>query len=66
MSITDAISQYARYRTDLGCKFRIKGFILNAFAVHIGKDTDIQEVSTDQCSCYLSMKGYKQLGVRVL
>lgn len=63
MSITDAISQYARYRTDLGCKFRIKGFILNAFAVHIGKDTDIQEVSTDQCSCYLSMKGYKDHSV---
>lgn len=59
MNITEAISLYAQYRMNLGCKFRIKGFILNAFAEYVGKDSDILGINIDQCSSYLSAKGYK-------
>lgn len=59
MNITDAVSRYAQYRMDLGCRFKIKGFILNSFAEHIGKETDLRDVQVEQCTRFLSERGYK-------
>lgn len=65
MSITEAITRYAQYRIDLGCKFRIKGFILSAFAEYVGKETDLQDVNIEQCTRYLYGKGCKNDAVTI-
>lgn len=65
MSITEAISRYAQYRMDLGCKFRIKGFILNAFAEYVGKETSVHAISLEQCTSYLYSKGCKNNAVTI-
>lgn len=59
MSIAEAISQYTQYRIDLGGKFRISGYVLKSFGQYVGEETDIRDVKEGQCTCYLSVKGYK-------
>lgn len=59
MNISDAISMYVRYRMDLGGKFRTNGFILNAFAEHLGAETRLQDVKEEHCALFLSQKGFK-------
>jgi len=65
MSISEAIILYTKYRVSLGCKFRIKGFILNAFAEYVGKETCLQDIKVEQCTSYLYKKGCKNDSVTI-
>lgn len=57
MNVQDAITQYIKYRNNLGEKVRTNRYILLGFGRHVGLDNGLDSITEDKCSEYLSIKG---------
>ncbi|MDD4220492.1 MAG: tyrosine-type recombinase/integrase [Sphaerochaetaceae bacterium] len=59
MRTDEAISQYTKYRKNLGEKFRVNGFILKNFANYVGQDKELADIQLVQCTNFLYGKSRK-------
>lgn len=56
MKIETAVNRYGEYRKSLGEHFRVKRYVLLAFAKHVGFDTEMSVINRDQCIEYLYLR----------
>lgn len=57
MKVSDAITQYIDYRSNLGEKVRTIRYLLLGFGKYVGLDNELGTITEEKCSIYLGLKG---------